>query len=319
MLPKHGFAYGVFLLARAARIKRRRSVAEWVDAARAPDSYLSTVTDLRSPAETLIQLGLAQSDAGGITLTSSLLELSDMADRATLRGVVRLLLATRPPQWLRFAVTSAGVAREYIPSLDLAALEWLEPDLDDVLLDVHADVGTVDRTPLRKAIGDAAELLVFAALDRAGAQPVHVARLSDSYGYDIETRKPVSRIEVKAAGATTRGSFHISRNEFDKSQRYGVEWHLVQVVFSSAALVADTVDSSHVEGVFELSSDALAATVPADSPGFMWTESAYVTPPQTSWCTAKLTLDPDFTTPGFRPVSLPATGSVTGHADRHAL
>jgi len=234
-------------------------------------------------------------------MKSVLLELCETDNHATLRSIVRVVLAARLPQWLHIAVTSAGVAREYIPEDELNAMVWLEPDLDQILIDVWNDEGTGDRASLLKALDDAAEHITFAALAHAGAAPIHVAQLSNSFGYDIEARSPVvRRIEVKAAGTTNQHSFDLARNEFDKSQRHGAEWRLWQVVFSSAAFVADTLDASHVEGVLELTSEALSLAVPADLPGFVWTESAHVTPPPVSWNPAAVTLDPDFTTTGFR-------------------
>jgi hypothetical protein len=300
MRTDHSFTYGVFLLARAARSKPHRDVAEWIDAARAPDSHLSSV-DLRRPADTLMELDLAWPEHGRIAVHPTLLELCDTDNHATLRSIVRMVLSTRPPQWLRLAVTSAGVTREYLPADELTAMAWLEPDLDQILMDIWRDVGTVDRTPLLQALDAAAERMVFAALAHAGAEPLHVAQLSNNYGYDIEVRSPsLSRIEVKAAGTAQKGSFTLTRNEFDNSQRYGSEWRLWQVIFSSAALVADTLNPSHVEGVLELTSEVLSATVPTDLPGFVWTHAAYVTPPHGSWHPAPISLNPDFTTAGFQ-------------------
>ncbi|MBB5807299.1 hypothetical protein F4560_007067 [Saccharothrix ecbatanensis] len=301
MLPRHGFAFGVFLLARAARVKRRREVDEWIDAARAPRSFLSAEVDLAKPVDVLFKLRLAWSAGGGIVVESRLLSLSESADRATLHGIARLLLAADPPLWLRVAVTSAGVAREYIPEEDLVALSWLEPDLDAVLLGARADLTSPFQEPLRKAIGDAAELFVLAALVRAGARPVHVARISDKYGYDIEAQVPViRRIEVKAAGTTTRGAFHLTRNEFDRSRYHGKEWELIQVVFASSAMLADQLDASHIEDVLKLTHDTLSALIPPDSANFTWNESALIKPPPAAWQPANLQMDVTFTTPGFR-------------------
>lgn len=304
LLPRHGFVFGVFLLARAARIRPRRGIAEWVEAARSPRSFLAAEVDLTRPVEALLRLRLAWSTDDGIAVDPRLLRFSDSADRATMEGVARLLLASDPPLWLTIAVTTSEVAREYIPDEDLTALRWLEPRLDDVLRGARADLAEAAHEPLRKAIGDAAELFVLAALRRTGAQVLHVARISDRYGYDIEVREPVvRRIEVKAAGATTRGTFHLTRNEFDKSRLHTDEWRLLQVVFTGSALIADRLDSSHVAGVFELTHDALSSLVPPDSPTFAWNESALITAPPEAWRPAQLEIDPTFTAPGFRDIS----------------
>ncbi|MEJ2855025.1 MULTISPECIES: DUF3883 domain-containing protein [unclassified Saccharothrix] len=269
-------------------------------AARSPSSYLAATVELLGPVDAMCRLGLARVDGEGVFVDPVLLGLSDVADKFTLHNIARLLLVTDPPLWLSVAVTPTGVAREYIPQPDLAALRWLGPALDEVLSAAHADVAATHPDPFRKAIGDTAELFVLAALERAGAKPVHVAKISDRYGYDIEARKPkLRRIEVKAAGPASRGSFHLSRNEFDKSRRYGSEWRLLQVVFRTSALFAKTIDCSHVEGMFVLDGNALDRIVPADSTHFKWTESAAITCPDDQWRPARLSPDPTFTAPGL--------------------
>ena len=148
-------------------------------------------------------------------------------------------------------------------------------------------------------MGDAAELLILAALTLAGRQPIHVAKLSDSYGYDIETHNPVNRIEVKAAGESTRDRFHLSRNEFDMSRAYAMQWMLVQVTFKSEAHIATVLDCSHVREIRRLDSHAVAESVPADTQSFRWTNSAIVRPPDAAWAPAQIELDPGFATTGF--------------------
>ncbi|MFF5098061.1 MULTISPECIES: protein NO VEIN domain-containing protein [Actinosynnema] len=298
----HGFAYGIFLLARAARLKRRASVEEWVEAARTPRTHLAAAVDLAVPAEWLIKSGLVRVEGGRIALAPKLVPLSESASRPALLGIARVVLTTSPPPWLNLAVSSTEVAREYIPSGDARALQWLEPDLEKILIDVRDAARRQDST-FEEALGLAAELFVLGSLERSGADVLHVSRISDSYGYDLEAQEGErsSRIEVKAAGSTTRGTFHLSRNEFDKCRRHGSQWRLVQVVFTSEALVADRITPAHVFGVFELSSAALIATVPPDSdlPGFRWTESALVTPPKSAWRAAGITPAEGFSVPGL--------------------
>ncbi|WP_198167214.1 DUF3883 domain-containing protein [Microbispora sp. ATCC PTA-5024] len=219
----------------------------------------------------------------------------------TLQDVARILLAAAPPPWLRLAVSAGSVTRAYIPAEDLRALLWLEPELDRILLDAYAQLDQQDQEEIRKRVGDAAELVVLAALQRAGHRPARVSQISDSYGYDIEVRgTSIDRIEVKAAGPTTRGTFHLTRNEYAKSLQHGQQWRLVQVVFSSAAFVADELNTSHVEGVFQLAAGTLQKVVPPDTPQFAWEGSALLSPPDTAWCSPGLVLDPDFKCPGIR-------------------
>jgi hypothetical protein len=67
----------------------------------------------------------------------------------------------------------------------------------------------------RWRFGAAAELMVLAAKRLAGADPLHVSSLSDTYGYDIECRRPLERIEIKAATTRTKDVVNVSRNEFE--------------------------------------------------------------------------------------------------------
>ena len=63
MLPNHGVAYAVFLLARSARVKPRYDLVQWIGAARASGSYLATATDLDAPARFLLDVGLIERGA----------------------------------------------------------------------------------------------------------------------------------------------------------------------------------------------------------------------------------------------------------------
>jgi hypothetical protein len=299
MLPKHGVVYAVFLLARAARLRPRDDVAGWIDAARASGSYMATATDLAAPARFLVEVGLVGRGAEAISPAPSLLALSQTGDRETLKGIARLVLTLTPPQWLQIAITADGVARDYIPQDDLNALLWLEPDLDELLLGAYSTTTAVEQSALRKKMGDAAELMILAALALANRRPIHVARLSDSYGYDIEARDPMKRIEVKAAGETTRDRFHLSRNEFDKCRTYGKQWTLLQLTFKSEAHIAGVLDCSHVREIRRLDSHAVAKSVPADTETFRWAESAIICPPEAAWSPARVVLDPGFSTAGF--------------------
>lgn len=298
MIPSRGCCHGVFLLSHAARQKDRHSVDEWVQAARERSTYMSRALQLDEIAKGLLKLGLATTQ-GRICLGDALRGLSEQADRPTLLAIARLLFHASPPGWLRFVVRNGQVAREYVPTQVIENLTWIEPELDQILLDIYGAVAVHDEGFL-KAMGDAAELFVLAALKRAGASPLHVSRLSDSYGYDIEcSGATVDRIEVKAASEESQSKFHITRNEFEKSLHYGTEWRLVQVVFSREAFVSDRLDCSHIQGVRELRHNVLQKLVPADTEAFKWTVSAQVSTRPEVWGSPRFTLDPSFFTTGF--------------------
>ena len=250
--------------------------------------------DLECTAKQMVALNLVTCGSE-IHPAQVLRQFSEIADRQTLVAIAQILLNHAPPPWLRAAIDNHRVVREYIPSEDLDALAWLGEDLDTVLLRAHHNLLVLDLGSFRSRFGAAAELIVLAAKRRAGVDPIHVAMVSDSYGYDIECRcQPVERIEVKAATVRTKHSFYISRNEYEKSKVFRNEWQLIQVVFSNAAFVSNQLDVGHVEEVRRLRDCALERLVPADTPEFRWSESAEISPPADAWETADIALDPDF-------------------------
>ena len=290
MLPSQGRCIAVFLLARVARLKVRQNVEEWVESARSASSFMAASVNLQQPAQALISCGLV-STGQGIQLGSALAPFTSAADRVTLFGIARLLLLASPPLWLNLAVDNQ-VKREYIPSWDLQELSWLDPDLDALLLEVRTALGDSSQDDLRRELGSAAELLIMSALNAAGVDALHVARISDAFGYDIECHSPsIDRIEVKAASENTRGTFHLTRNEFDKSREYPNQWRLLQVVFMNRAFVQRRLDASNVLGIFQLRTGALGKVIPADTEAFRWTASAEVRPSPDEWVHAAIKLE----------------------------
>lgn len=303
LLPRHGVVFAVLHLARVAGLAPRRSVDEWVNAALRHGSYMTAATDLRSPARALVRAGLASAgEEGEIKMARSLAAVAASSGGAqhAMRHAAVALLASQPPAWLRVAVNAEGVERAYIPQPDLDALSWLEEALDEVLAEARLLVGDPEGADLSKEIGDAAEEIVVAALRAAGKEPVHVARISDAHGYDVDVCEgPVRFLEVKSAGPKTLSRFHLSRHEFDTSIRHGNAWRLVQVVFEASAFLADLITAADVSCMRELPASTLRDLVPADSVAFRWEESALITPPPDLWRPSALEPDPSFVRPGF--------------------
>lgn len=298
MLPKRGTAHAVLMLCHAAHLAPRRDVADWVRAAGSQGGYTAAATDLTTPAERLLAAGLAK-HTEKIVLEPPLAGIAGIADSATLRHIARVLLTLDAPSWLRIAVSPRGVSRQYIPTADLRDLEWLDPELDDILMDVFQTVSFSRDAEFRKRIGDAAEAVVLAGLRASGQYPTHVAPISDTFGYDIEAAgQPMRRIEVKGCGDNSRGTFHLSRNEYEKSRIYGDEWILTQVVFTSEAFISSTLKPTHILGIFEVGACDVAVAVPPDTAEFTWTESAMVTPLSAAWRPASYAVA-DFTLPGL--------------------
>jgi hypothetical protein len=301
LIPSRGRCHGVLLLCHSARLGVRRGYTEWIEAARRRPTFMAGALNLDQIARDLVQLGLASLSPERVVVDPALAELSSQADPATLLAIAKVLLSKKPPFWLTFAIQDRRVLREYIPQDALEDLSWIEPNLDEFLISLHlSSAESTLENAFNKWLGDAAELFIFAALNKARAAPIHVSKISDAYGYDIEcTGSGTSKIEVKAASRNTQRSFHISRNEFDKSQIYRTEWRLIQVVFKNRAFVDSQLNSSHIHAVRQLDAATLTELVPKDTAFFKWTESALITAPAAIWAPVDLVLDEDFIVEGF--------------------
>lgn len=288
MLPTHGAASGTFLLSNAARATTYSDAASWIGGARARSSFLAGALNLETCANELVRLNLAEL-VEKVVIRADLARLSDAADRATLTAIAGILLAADPPPWLTQAVQGRDVRREYIPSRDLAALSWLDPMLDDLLIVTAGATLKADTSELLTGLGLAGELIIMQALTSCGFEAIHVALISDMFGYDIEVLKPCGgRIEVKTTTEANAGAFHISRHEYETSLRFGDGWHLLQVVLSPAVLEAPTVRAEHVKSINRLIPGALREIVAPDTGEFRWSISASVAPRRGLWAPSSL-------------------------------
>ncbi|WP_157195431.1 protein NO VEIN domain-containing protein [Nocardia tenerifensis] len=282
-----------------ALMTARRNVDEWVDAARIHGLQHASQTEMHTYAQHLIDCGLATLDAH-IQISPRLIAAARFPDGRAMKHIAQVLLRARPPFWLYLAVNGRHVQRELIPTDDLKALQWLEPRLDQILVRSAADVNAEADDKVAKFLGEAAELLLVAALEYEGRQPVHVAKLSDAHGYDIEVPgRDVDCIEVKAASSASSEEFHITRNEFETAVYCTSRWRLVQVVFDNAALLADKIGVNHIESIRELGHEALQQLIPADTESFRWEKSARISVPLNAWRDSEILPDPDFIIPGL--------------------
>jgi len=301
LFPRHGVCYGALLLSHVAMVSRRTGVDDWVHAARQHGSLLAAAIDLNTPAELLLAGGFASLVKGFVEVSPRLGAIVSGDQTLALRSVAVVLLSAQPPVWLRLAVREGEVCREYIPAKDLVALSWLGSDLDVVLVEACMLIDEDHRSDLSKEIGDAAEEFVLAALMHMGMRALHVARVSDRYGYDIEVHAAEPRrLEVKAAGPRTVERFFLSRHEFETSLRWSDSWSVVQVIFAESAFVADRLTAAHVRAIRELPAAAVRSLIPPDTSTFRWQEAALLTPPAGAWTPSELVLDPGFARPGFR-------------------
>ncbi|WP_194292652.1 protein NO VEIN domain-containing protein [Streptomyces katsurahamanus] len=301
LLPSHGLVFRVLLLAHAADRAPRADADAWARAAFDRASHWGRSLDLRAAARALLAHGLAEATEDGIRVAARLRSLPAMESGA-MRATARVLLAASPPPWLTQAVRSGSVVRDYIPDADLKALTWLEPELDALLADAAAQHLAAEGEVWRERLGEAAEAVVLSALRRTGREAVQVSLVSAAYGYDVEVSgDPVERIEVKGAGPETRGSFHLTRHEFETARRHPDTWSVVQVVFRPDAFRADVLGPEHVADMIRLMPQAVRAVVPEDTDAFVWEQSALLTPPAEDWRPTGLRPAADFSAPGLRP------------------
>lgn len=294
-LPSRGRCHATFLLAHSACLKRVASLEEWVAVASDRSTFMAGACDIVGTAEILLNARLVTME-DALVVGRPLAALSSQADRTTFVGIAALLLKRFPPSWIISAVVDGEVIRELIPSLDLERLDWLGADLEPLILEVHRTLTHTVYDNDRKMLGDAGELAIMSALTRDGCTPVHVALVSDAYGYDIENPRmqKIERWEVKASVQSTRNRIFVSRNEFDKAMAFRGSWRLVQIVFSSSVMLNRQAAKSDVILIRELSGDALHSLAPLPLTTFRWTESAEFHPGNDIWTNSLLRVDDDF-------------------------
>lgn len=300
MLPTHGSVTSVFHLANALRFGPQPNLTAWVEAARARVAYLAAALDHTARAKYLVDAGLVSADTE-IVPTKRLLSVSARADRATKLAIAAIILEQSPPPWLQVAVLGSSVRFEVIPSADLDALSWLGDELERLLVDAaYIDPQSPDTVKL--GVGRAAELVVLAALVQRGEYPLHVSEISDRFGYDIESTHngSIRRYEVKGCTSSTSASFHLSRNEFEKSKLFGVEWRIVQVAFADEVLVSEAIHPRHVLGIRELSSAEVVTLIPPDLEEFRWETSALLMPDPGRWRSSTLAVPVELNLPGIQ-------------------
>lgn len=294
-LPSRGRCHAVFLLAYSARVRRCADVNTWLKAAVDKPTHMAASLDLIGTAHLLLDAGLARADKE-IIISRDLAQLDKVADLTTLKGIARLILMRRPPDWLRSAVNDGRIIEEFIPAADLVVMSWMGADLEAIIVTVHHHLyGSIDDS-LLKRLGDAGELAVISALRGQGLRPRHVALVSDRFGYDIELDSGGQRcgLEVKTVTASTAARVLISRNEFEVARRMGGRWKIVQVIFSSRVIARGVAAATDVEGIRELSSASLIAMAPVEKGDFRWLEGAEFRPEPCFWRSSDLMVANDF-------------------------
>ena len=295
MLPSHGLCHAVFLLVRVAHFRAPQTVEDWIKAARNQSTVMASALNLNYAAAALLRLGLATAE-GGVAVLPPLATLWQWADRQTLRRIAAVLLTKVRPAWLPTAVLDGLVHREYIPRTAMEELLWLGDELDLLISDAARQYVGETENNFRRTLGIAGELIVMESEARLGHSPLHISKISDSFGYDIECAYggSLARIEVKTATESTCSSFYLTRNEFEQAIRHESEWVLVQIILSGAVALHNRIRVSDISKARLISSRLLQTVIPADTPEFQWVDSARVAPSERIWCTYHLDLTNDF-------------------------
>lgn len=294
-LPSRGRCHAAFLLAHSAVVRPCRTVDEWVAMAASRSTFMAAASDIAGMADILLNADLVRHEET-LVVGRSLARFSVTADSTSFLGIAALLLKRFPPGWIVSVVVEGEVIQELIPAGAMRALGWLKQDIVPLILEVHAALTRSNDDSDRKLLGDAGELAIMAALLAKGHAPVHVALVSDSYGYDIENARPAQtdRLEVKSCVQSTSDRLFISRNEFDKARLFGASWRLIQITFSSSVILNRKATKLDVFRIRELSGEALHALAPFPSSQFKWLESAEFRPQSAAWITSSLQVPENF-------------------------
>lgn len=312
ILPSHGAVLGTFHLAHSLRHGPVLDPEIWIKRSASKGSFAAAAIDHRPLADLLLESPLVHAGRE-IRPDQRLIPLSYRADRTTLLAIAAVILEISPPPWLDVAVGNGVVMHEFIPDDHLRELDWLRPELDTLLVDASRRSGAHD-TSLKLGLGRAAELVVFETLQSLGRRPVHVADVSDRFGYDVETAVgPIRRWEVKASVEATSHRFHLTRNEFDKSQRHGAEWAVVQVEFSAVVFLDAPIAKPDIRAVRLIDSSTLARLVPEDTDHFCWIENAIVSPGPIDWIESRLSIPDQLSLPSISVLAESAASIRASH------
>jgi len=258
-------------------------------------THMAASVDLRGTANLLIDTGLARAEERIVT-ARDLRRLDSVADLNTLKGIARLLLTRRPPDWLRTVVAEGKVALELIPKQDLDSLSWLGDDLETIIVAANRHLYGDEDEHRRKLLGDAGELAVMSALRSRGLDPRHVALVSDRFGYDVELQvgNVIYGYEVKAAVTTTAQRILLSRNEFNVAAAMNARWCLLQVTFSTRVFALGRATANDVIEIREMTSNSIQSMAPSEPASFRWTEAAEFRPKLADWKASDLVVGSDF-------------------------
>lgn len=243
---------------------------------------MAAAIDLTVVGRALFECNLANLTGGRITVVDELLGLGEAATDEALKTIASLFLKRNPPPWLYSSTVEEQFHAEFVPSGDLAAIEWLGDDLSPILYGAAEELGQEDR--FRSWLGSAGESLVVATERHDGAIVRHVSRISDHFGYDVESSSSsLRRIEVKTSILSSEHRVFLTRNEANTAKRYPGEWCLVQVILTPGALTSAALTQDHVQELRRLSGTSLLKVLPQDTQHCRWRETVELKTAGLAW------------------------------------
>ena len=295
-LPTRGFCHAVFLLAQSVRFRQRDGLEEWVRTARQMPTVMASALALEFVAKELLTLNLA-TNVRGISVSQKIHRCGYEASTDTFAGIAKCILECCPPPWLSIALVDGRLRTEFIPSESLDALSWLGDLLEPILIDVARR--SVQGEVLRQKFGLMGELVVVGIEERLKHCIRHVSKISDAFGYDVESqhKNSILRIEVKSSLPETKDRVFLTRNEANKAVRFPSEWILRQVVMRPNVLVAEEIRTADVVAVREMDASKLLSYLPKEDGVFRWLGDAELRFPHDAWSELNFELAEDWCQP----------------------
>lgn len=299
-VPTRGFCHSVFLLTYAANIRSCTTFDDWINTAKGLPTVMTAQLDLRSDAEQLQTIGLAEMTEDRIVIDQRLVDAGVAANDDTLIGIAKVLLAGDTPRWLATAVSDDVLRWELVPDHDSDDLAWIGNSLGPVLIGLHHQNRSSEA--FRLWLGQLGENCVVSSEIEKGRTVNHVSLISDYFGYDVESSDGESQtfIEVKTTMATRPDTFFITKNETRKAAQFESQWKLVQIVIDHNAITKDVVTANDVKTARTLRPETMLSLIPTDTDTGEWIDSAKVTAPQSAWIPEDLQIPSTWRFKGYR-------------------
>jgi hypothetical protein len=226
----------------------------------------------------------------------------DSPSEAALERIAKILISVAPPPWFKTAIVNDELNMAFVPEQDRNNSSWLGVFFEHMMVGLHSELDP--GAEFRAWLGQAGESVVMANEINRGRNAKQVSKISDRFGYDVESTNGKSRycIEVKTTTPNRSEIFHITKNETRKAATLRDEWKLVQIILRSEALLItkERLTSEDVEEARTLDAVTLLSLTPVDKNTGIWVDSAEITPPPSAWKSESLNLPKDWQFSGLQ-------------------